>query len=151
MASSTPHTITLSGGNSRRELLAGGTIKPGHLLAVSSGAVIAHGTADGGTLKYVALENPTEGSDTTANIDVAYASGDTVYFAQGQPGDVFYMWLTTSNNAVVDVSPLVSTGDGALKVATLGATTLEGAIVGYPAESLNNTTGSDARLKVRIV
>jgi len=153
MASSTYHTIAVQGAAVRGEALAHAAITPGHLLAIDTDEeVLAHATADGAHLgPLVALESPTAAAGLTAAINKAYAAGDTVYYAVGQPGDVFYMWLTTANNAVKGISPLVSTGDGALKVATLGAGTLEGAIVGVPAEDNNNTSGSNARLLVRIV
>lgn len=133
------------------EYLAGETaIKPGHLLNISSGAVIKHATADGFTARIFAVESQTADSPTLASIDVPYANGDTVYAVQCEPGDVVYAWLATANNAVKGVSVLVSNGDGTLKIATLGAGTFAGAIVGVPDENLNNTSGSASRLAVRI-
>lgn len=153
MASSAPHIIALQGGLVRAEETAGEAgIKPGHLLAMSSGELIKHATADGIALaRLVALESPTAEAGTTPAIDTAYADGDSVYYAVGQPGDIFYMWLATANNAVRGVSALVSNGDGTLKIATVSDTTLAGAVIGVPAENLNNTSGSAARLKVQIV
>lgn len=152
MASSTPHTIAIQGGAARLEETSGeAAIKPGHLLAVSSGEVIKHATADGTVLPVlVALEAVTAAGVAKAAIDSTYDDGDTVYYAVGQPGDVFYMWLATGNNAVDGVSPLGSNGDGTLKVVTVAAGTLEGSTVGVPVGSLNNASGSAQRLKVRI-
>lgn len=148
-------TILIRGGadnhHVREEKLAGeANIKPGHLLAISSGAVIKHATADGVQQSLVAMESAVAESPTANSIDIAYPNGDTVHYVVGRPGDVLYMWLATANDAVEGVSQLVSNGDGTLKLATVSATTLEGAVVGVPAESLNNASGSAARLAVRL-
>lgn len=152
MASSTPHTIALRGAMVRLEETAGEAgIKPGHLLEISSGEVIKNTNEDDvARPPKIALESPTAADSTTAAIDTAYADGDTVYYAVGQPGEIYYMWLETGSNAVVGVSQLVSAGTGAVKVAAVDATTLAETVIGVPAESLNNVTGSDARLKVMI-
>lgn len=153
MAATGYRSIVIQGGEVRLEGIAGEAgIKPGHLLEISSGEVVTHNTADGiASPCLVAVESPHANSPTLANIDVPYAEGDTVYYVQAQPGDALYMWLTTANNAVEGVSRLVSTNTGALKVsAAVDATLIAGAQVGVPHESLNNTSGSDARLAVRI-
>lgn len=150
MAATGSRTIVIQGMPPHLERLCSEAVTPGHLLAVSSGAVIKHATADGVAAPLVAIESPHAHSETAANVDIAYASGDTVYHVQGQSGDVLYMWLATGNNAVDGVSGLYSNGDGTLKVVAAGAGVLEGALVGFPAESLNNASGSAARLKVRI-
>lgn len=133
-----------------QEKLAGGSgIKPGHLLAISSGAVIKHATADGVSQRMVAVESPTASSATLANIDVAYPTGDTVYYVQPQPGDVLYMILADSMTTVAGVTPLVSNGDGTLKTTTVAAGTLDDAVVGYAEEAVV-TSGAVARVRVRI-
>lgn len=152
MAATGYRTIRIQGGAAQFEKKAGeANILPGHLLAISSGNVIKHATADGATSKLVAVENPFANHATDANIAQAYANGDTVYHVHAQPGDVLYMLLATGNNAVEGVSLLFSNGDGTLKVAANSATVLEGSLVGVPAESLNNSSGSAQRLAVRIV
>lgn len=125
-------------------------IKPGHLLAISSGALIKHATADGITQRFTAIESPTASNGTALTIDVAYASGDTVYYTQPEAGDVLYMFLATANSATAGVTPLGSNGDGTLKVVTVAAGTLDDSVVGYAEDTLNNTSGSAARLRVRI-
>lgn len=151
MAATGYRTITIKGGNVRGERLAGESgITPGHLLAVSSGKVIKHATADGATLKWVAVESPHASSGTAENIAITYANGDTVYFAEGQPGDEFYMFLANGSNAVEGVSLLFSSGDGTLKVVSNSASVVEGSLVGFPMESINNNSGGAVRLKVRI-
>lgn len=147
-------TIVVQGDPVREERTAGEAgIIPGHLLAVSSGEFIKHATADGITQKLFAQVNPrSDISLATAPIDTPYTDGDTVHALRAKPGDVIYAWLATGNNAVAGVSALVSAGTGALKVAAaVDATLIAGAQVAVPHESLNNTSGSNARLKVRIV
>lgn len=151
MAASGFRNIVIQGdSNNVLEKLAGEAgIKPGHLLAISSGALIKHATADGITQRLVAVESMSA-TGTGLTIDVAYASGDTVYYTQGQTGDVLYMWLATGNTTVAGVSALGSNGDGTLKVVTVAATTLDDSVVGYAEEVVANSSGAAVRLRVRI-
>jgi len=152
MASSTYHNIALQGAAVRGEALADAALTPGHLLEINTDEeVLKHATADGAHLgPLVALESPTADPSASAAIDTAYAAGDTVYYAVGQPGDVYYMSLAANQTAVKGISPLVSNGDGTLKVAVIGAGTLEGALVGVPAVD-KTTAGAVGRVLVRIV
>lgn len=135
------------------ERLGSGTVTPGHLLDVTGGAVRSHNTADGVCPgKLVALENQTpdtQASPTAAAIDITYASGDTVYYAQASPGDVFNMIIAASETTVDGVSQLVSNGDGTLKVVTVATTTLTEAVVGVADEAVTSGTVV-ARCRVRI-
>lgn len=157
MASTTYHTIAIRGGEVRDEGVAktSSAITPGMLLEFDTGELDKHGV-DAGVASpvLVALESPTAAAGTTAAIDTAYANGETVYYAVGQPGDVFYMYLahSTGNNAVKGVSKLVSKGNGYLKVNTVGTAVTDGVLVGVPEENLDNsaTGGSAARIRVRI-
>lgn len=152
MAATGYRTVMIQGCEVRQEGLAGaGTIKPGHLLTYSSGNVIIHGTADGIAERLYAIESPTADHATTASIDLAYASGDTVYMTRAAPGDVVYGWLATGSSVVQGVTPLGSNGDGTVKLITLGATTLAGSVVGVPDETLNNASGAAVRLKIRVI
>lgn len=150
MASTTWHTIALQGGAVRREGLAGASgIKPGHLLYIDAGTVKVHAGAAGVLPgKLIALESPTAAASTTPAIETAYASGDTVYYAVGKPGDVYYMLLKTGETVVAGVTQLVSAGDGTLQAESVGATTLEGAVVGVADQSL--TASGATRFRVRI-
>ena len=154
MASSVYHTIVVNSTDSlmRKEALAGGTIIPGQLLTWSSGTLIPHVSAAGVVgAKMVAVETLTPDAATTAQIDVTYPSGDTVYYVTPRPGDMLYMFLATGENASIG-SLLTSKGvTGALQVTTVDTNTLENAVVGVAAVALNNATGSDARLLVEIV
>jgi hypothetical protein len=144
-----PQVILLKGKLQRRreEIRAGGAIKPGHLISVqAAGTVVVHPTAGGtagagrGTPLSVALEDDFQGR----GIDDAYAATDLVQDHLCQPGDELYMFLKTANNATL-ATPLTSAGDGALKLAN--GTTDQNMFM--PVEALNNTSGSDSRLRVR--
>jgi len=153
----TRHTIVLESadlnGVTRLEKVCSEAITPGHLLAISSGAIIKHAAAAGVLPgKLFAVESLTPDTDTYptyAAIDIPYASGDTVYYVQAKPGDVINAWLTTSMTATAGESYLVSTGDGTLTVASVGASTLEDSVVGV-AENSVTTTSAVARIQVRI-
>lgn len=157
MASTAPKTIVLQVANqlgdvTRRESLAYySDIVPGHLLNHRSATTVGvHNVADGFCEgKMVALETQHPDSETLKSIIQPYATGDTVYYAEGKPGDIFYMWLAAQNEAVMTPpSPLASNGDGTLKVVVVGAGTLEGAIVGVADEAI--AAGALSRIRVRI-
>lgn len=170
MASSTPHTIVLktadgSGFSARVEESwiadAATTIQPGQLLERDNATEVSeHSTAGGDRAGcMVALENDYDDTGgTTAAIDANYAVGDTVRVIFAQPGDLLYMWLANGENASIG-SPLESNGSGDLQVHTPQAVDEDGTatytiytdnVVGYAEEALNNSTGSPARLRVRI-
>jgi len=153
MASTTEHTIFLSGAQSFniegrvQEDLGAGTIYPGYLVEYDTNEYIAaHATGTGFQQRMVALENPFDDLNTTAAIDSPYLTGDTVRFLYGQPGDLLYMYLATGT-AVRGRSRLGSNGDGTLRVSATGADDLS--VVGVPDEDLVCATAT--RLRVRIV
>jgi hypothetical protein len=137
------------------ELAGASGILPGHLLTYSSGEVIVHGTADGNVgSKLVAnltLTPDTITNPTTAKLDLPYADGDTVYCIAASPQDLLNMLLAAGETAAKG-SALVSNGDGTLKVeATLDATVIAGAILGYADEAVDNSGGATAaRILVRV-
>jgi len=151
-----PNTILLRGFPLRTEIRArtGEAIKPGMLMAYhTDGYAIKH-AGDGlrVTPLVIALENPyfVPTSVNTETIETAYQDGELVYGALAQQGDEYYMLLATGNNVTAFVSPLVSNGDGTLKTATVDATTIAGSVIGVPLQSINNTSGSPVRIRVRI-
>lgn len=125
---------------------AGSAIVPGMLVELTAaGTVQEHSTADGATQKAIALSNLANAS----TIDDAYAVGETVRFGYAHSGQIAYMTLAASQTAT-RITPLVSNGDGTLKInAAAAGATEEGAIVGWPVEPVT-TTGATARIKVRI-
>ena len=152
MASSTYHSINISGdGIVRREALADAAITPGELLEINADEEAAPHSGSAGVLPgvLVALEDPTAAAGTTEAIDVDYDAGDTVYYAVGRPGEVYYMFLAASQTVVRGVTQLQSDGAGAVTPVTVDATTLEKSVVGIADEDL--TAGvSRARLRVMI-
>lgn len=157
MASSTPNTIVLRSNNrdngmervSEAPCQAAVTIRPGMLLAYGTANTVkphavAVGNAEG--IK-VAIDN---WQATASGIDTVYNAAETVRFIFASPGDVLYMLLKTGNN-VVKGGSLESGGAGNLQVGTTPvAGTLVDSVVGYAEEALNNASGSDARIRVRI-
>lgn len=151
MASSTPHKIVLQTNEegAERPILEGiattTTIKPGHLVMWSSGELVIHNNDDAPAAPMFAVENPFYKPTTTeAAIDHAYAAAETCYYVFGQPGDVIYAWLETGHN-VAKGDALTSDGAGGLQ-----ASPAAGAVIAWAEEALNNATGSQARLKVRV-
>lgn len=150
MASSTPHKILLqTNDGGERPILEGvattTTIKPGHLVMWSSGELVIHNNDDALAAPMFAIENPYYIPTTTeAAIDHAYAAAETCYYVFAQPGDVIYAWLETSNNAAKG-DALTSDGAGGLQLSPSA-----GAVIAWAEEAYNNTTGSQARLKVRV-
>lgn len=150
MASSTYHTIALQGGAVRREALAHEIITPGHLLEINTDEEAAKHSGDGGVIpgKLIALESPTAAAGTTPVVDTTYAAGDTVYYAVGQPGDVYNMLLKNGETVVKGITQLVSAGDGTLKAVSIGETTVVETVVGVADQDL--TASGASRCRVRI-
>jgi hypothetical protein len=147
MASSTPHTVLLQVNGLERPVFeknsGNANVKPGHLLAISSGEVIPHATAKAPVVKMVAIEHGFRNtSGTTLNIDTAYADGDTVPFIYPQAGDLVYMVLEQGEN--VAAGALLEAADGGEVQAYT-----DGYIIGA-AEEAANATAAAVRVKVRI-
>ena len=126
-------------------VLAGGTIKPGMLILYSSGAVIANGSAadtDAPCMWALEKEFIDPQVTSTVPIDVTYASGEVVRCIYSQPGDKLYALIETGSN-VARGAALESNGAGALQAFSSGR------IVAFADEAVNNSSGSDARIKVR--
>jgi hypothetical protein len=152
MAKAAPERIVISSGNLngvvRREALSSAVVTPGELLDFSAGLLIPHGGA-AGVLggKLVCLETQTPDNGTTPSMSVDYSAGDTVYYAEGVPGDVFYMWLSATDTTVAGTTQLVSDGAGALQPETVDATTLANSVVGVAEDS---TTAGTTRVRIRV-
>jgi len=117
MAKTAPETIVLKGAEHviQNEATAGGTIKPGHLIALgSAGTVAVHAVAGGSAPeKAFAFEDDGQGR----GIDDAYDSTThkNVRYGLCAPGVEIYAWLKDAEIAVIG-SKLESAGDGSLKV-----------------------------------
>ena len=128
------------------------TIRPGMLLAAgTTNTVKPHSTAGGNREgNKVAVDNLFSPPSAGAAIDATYAAGVTVPYVYGVTGDVLYMLLKTGNN-VAKGAPLESGGAGNLQAAAAPAATVPAdSIVGYAEEAVNNSSGSDARIRVRM-
>jgi hypothetical protein len=157
MASSTPSTIVLRSNNRDNGMQrvheapcqAAVSIKPGMLLAYgTTNTIKPHATAVGNREgNKVAIDN---WQASGSGLDTVYAAGETVRFLFASPGDVLYMLIKTGSN-VAKGAALESAGTGALQAHT---TPVAGSgidnIVGYAEEAVNNATGSDARIRVRM-
>jgi hypothetical protein len=160
MASSTPSTIVLRSNNRDNGMQrvmeapcqAAVTIRPGMLLAVgTTNTVKPHTVATGNKEGVkVALDNLYSPPSAGIAIDATYAAGYTVPYIFASPGDVLYMLLKTGNN-IAKGQALESGGAGNLQAATTPvAGTSVDSLVGYAEEAVNNASGSDARIRVRI-
>jgi hypothetical protein len=130
-----------------KEYVAGGTVRPGHLLAFSSGEVIAHGSAAAqSAVPWFAIESPyTDYESSTPAIDTTYADGDLVRTYMGLPGDEIYALLEDEGNVAIGAL-LESAGDGTLQAQSTGQA------VARALEAVNNTGGSGpVRIKVEVV
>lgn len=120
---------------------AAAAITPGMLVARNgSGLLIPHGTAGGAAARDFAMERDEMGKD----IDTAYAIGDTVKVGHFAQGDRVNALIANAVNAAVN-SLLESAGNGTLRVLTTGVA------IATALEAVNNTSGSNARLRVEIL
>jgi len=128
------------------ELVAAGTIYPGHLLELDTdGAVIAHDSAQGNVVPPMfAVEDSFQGNGLTD----AYASGDQVRVWIPQSGDIVNAILSDGETVVIG-DFLESNGDGCLQkhVADIDSAsdteTIYGmAIVGVAVEAVDLSTSS---------
>jgi len=153
MASSTPNTIILFVNGAERQIVdklvaATSTIKPGMLVEMSSATQVTPvASASKVNTRMVAIEAAWADDVTAKAIDQAYDSADNVRVIYAQPGDLLYMWLAPSQTAVIGSVLASSTTAGALLV---DATNKGHDVVGVAEEAVT-TTGSSARIKVRIL
>jgi hypothetical protein len=153
MASATPHTILLYRNGARdghiQEEQAEEAITPGSLIEVNptTGALRNHATLNGVNQRMIALENPYDDDTSSAAIDSPYASTDTVRFIYGASGDRVYMRYAAGGTALAQNDALTSYGDGTLHSITVGAATLDTAVVGFADEAV---AGTATRVRVRI-
>ena len=136
------------------EYAAQATITPGHLLKLRSDGKVQATDADQTTqLPMFATEDELQGKTITDN----YSANDIVQCWIPQRGEVVNAILTTSQTIVIG-DYLTSAGDGTLK--KYEATTLTGSdsgtsipdakVIGQAVQAVT-TTGSAARIKVRII
>ena len=137
------------------------TILPGDLLDFNANDNLRpYGTAYGENLiPMVAVENPYENDATSsAAIDVAYGSGESVFYITPERGDELYMWLGTGTRCNVSFGNfLTGLGSGQAGDIGLGTRTAIGQgqahSIGFRAlEDKNNSAGTvHVRIKVEVV
>jgi hypothetical protein len=124
------------------------TIRPGMLLGVGTTNTVKPHSGAGANREgnKVALDNLFAAPSAGSAIDATFAAGNTVPYIHAVPGDVLYMLIKTGSN-VAKGAALESAGTGALQAA---AGTAIDSLVGYAEEAVNNASGSDARIRVRM-
>lgn len=135
------------------EALAAAAVTPGDLLEITSSEKVQPHSSAGGAVqgKMVALETIHADGQGSDQININYASGDTVYYAMAQPGDVFYMWLAGSEN-VSKGDYLESASGGDLAAVTPGTDDTAGSLVAVAEEDKDlSSTGTHGRIKARIL
>ena len=161
MAQSTPKTIILKGAERcmQVEYQAGGTITPGHLVALnSSGALVVHPTA-GGTApeRMFALEDDAQGRGISDNYDST--TYKNVRAMVCPPGTEVYAWLA-ANAAIAIGDKLESAGNGQLRehvgqqspITSPGVAVRTGQVVAVALEAKDSTSPVGVtRIKVRVV
>jgi hypothetical protein len=121
---------------------AASAITPGMIVTWNgSGDLIPHATAGGQAARAFALEREEMGND----IDDAYATGDTVKVGVFGPGCRVNALIANTVNAAKGNFLEVGATAGTLRVFTTGV------VVARALESLNNTSGANARLRVEIM
>lgn len=147
MASSTPHIVVLQVNGLERPVFEKqantATVKPGHLLELSSGKVQPNATAGAANVMMVAVEhgfrNP---PGTTLNLEQAFPADDIVPFIYPQGGDLLYMVLKQGQNVAAGAKLEAATGGEVQALST-------GALLGI-AEEAANATAAATRIKVRM-
>lgn len=156
-----PKTVTraviLKGRGVRLELVAAGTITPGHLIAVdSNGKYAVHGTAKGAAAPIFADIRDYEGK----GIDDNYSAND---FVQGEivtSGAEVNALVAASASAIAKGDLLESAGDGTLRKRTADsqsgttpfAVTVGGVAIAVALEAVDNSAGATpVRIRALII
>lgn len=125
------------------EYIAGGTITPGHLVALNSdGEVIVHATEAGVTLPMFALEDELQGKV----IDDTYKEDDRVQVWIPGRGDEVYA-LLAANESVNIGDYLVSKGGGTLKKLA-SDTVADSQIIGFAVEAAGSVNVERVIVKI---
>lgn len=120
---------------------AAAAITPGMLVTLNgSGLYIPHGTAAAVCARDFAMERDEMGKD----MDTAYAIGDKVKVAHLCQGERVNSLIATGQNITVGAF-LESAGNGTLRVLAAGVP------LAQAIESVNNASGVNARLRVKII
>lgn len=139
-----PKRIHLLGDGRHEEGVAGGTVKPGHLVALNSdGEIVVHPTSGGPAEALFALEDALQGR----TIDTAYAADDVVAIVVAEKGDVVYAWLNVGES-VAKGDYLVSNGDGTLQKRSSSEIAVA---VSLDTLNLSDSEHAPERIRVRVL
>ena len=138
----TVKTIILKGAGISKEGIAASAITPGMLVdSNSTGGIIPNASA---VAAFAQKAFAREREYTGDGIDVAYAANDTIPYTVLPPGaEIFGLIEHTANITIGDA--LESAGDGTFQKRTTGLAICQAL------ETLNNTSGSAARLKMVVL
>lgn len=147
MASSTGHVVVLQVNGLERPVFEKqaktATVKPGHLLEISTGQVQPNGTAGAANVKMVAVEHGFRNTvGTTWNIETAYPQNDIVPFIYPNAGDLLYMVLKQGQNVAIGAKLEAATGGEVQAITT-------GTLIGIAEEAVDATAAA-TRIKVRM-
>jgi len=146
----TRNRIQLIGQFRREEYAAAGTIKPGHLVEMtSSGTVQVHSTEGGYAERMVAIEDALQGNDLADS----YSAADLVSVNIVEPGAVCYMYIKAGEDIAIG-DELISDGDGTLienGSETSGVTVKQLVAIAVEANDLTASGAVDTRSAVRFV
>lgn len=116
------------------EVVAAGTIKPGHLISIgSAGTAVVHAVKGGWAERMVAIEDALQGKTVAG----AYSSTDRVSFLHALPGEELALRVASGQNVVIGEA-LMSAGDGSLMSAQKG-----GLLYSSTAESAEHENTTD--------
>lgn len=159
--STTAHTIVRQSsdrmGVTRLESIGSAVMIPGWIGEFKAageklGKVAAKGAANP---KLVVLESQTPDTHTyptTANIDIPYPSGDTVYYMQAKAGDVLNLWLADGETVARGVSYVAAGTAGKVFNVGTGLSVGTSNPIGIAWEDKDNSSGgTGVRLLVRII
>jgi len=147
MGTSKPTKIHLVGTGRHEEAVAGGTIKPGHLIMINAaGAAVVHNNVQGPAEMAFAEEDALQGR----SIATSYTSGEVVSYILANRGDVIYAWLAGGELAVIG-SFLTSNGNGCLQVADDSDAGQFRLAVACEAVDQSCSDDTDDRIRIRVL
>jgi hypothetical protein len=143
----TLHKIVQKGDGHRKEGRAGGTVTPGHMVALNSSEEwVVHASAGGSANLVVAEEKELFGGI----VSTTYANDEQIHLYYPQRGDELNMLLKAGESVSIG-DKLESQGDGTLRkvVSDTSAGTIKvQSIVATSLEAINANGGVDVRIRV---
>jgi hypothetical protein len=158
-AAGRPSKIHLIGEGRYEEGIAAGTIKPGHLIKITAGG--SGPTSDSGLDRRVVKNTGGAGDACEAlfavedalqgrTIDDNYVLGERVFYVIAGKGDVIQAWLSGGEHAQVG-DELIHNGDGTFQVAAGSDASQTRMAVALEEIDRSHSSGTDDRIKVRIL